>query len=65
MQRKIRRLLKIVNIYITEEVYQDVNETEELNTTEEVYLDVNESFCIIRSSFFDVYIHSLLTKMVC
>ena len=28
----------------------------------EVYQDVNESFCIIRSSSFDVYIHSLLTK---
>ena len=35
MQRKIRRLLKIANIYIyiTEEVYQDVNETQELNTS--------------------------------
>ena len=31
----------------------------------EVYQDVNESFCIIRSSSFDVYIHSLLTKMAC
>ena len=31
----------------------------------EVYQDVNESFCIIRSSFFDVSIHSLLTKMAC
>ena len=29
----------------------------------EVYQDANESFCIIRSSFFDVYVHSLLTKM--
>ena len=31
----------------------------------EVYQDVNESFCIIRSISFDVYIHSLLTKMAC
>ena len=29
----------------------------------DVYQDVNESFCIIRSSFLDVYIHSQLTKM--
>ena len=31
----------------------------------EVYQDVNESFCIVKSSFFDVCIHSLLTKMAC
>ena len=26
----------------------------------EVYQDINKSFCIIRSSFFDVYIHASL-----
>ena len=31
----------------------------------EVYQDINESFYIIRSSFFDVCIRSLLTKMAC